>query len=375
MAHAYTPGLMVTPWTRHRVRRILPIPGEVKKKVGDRVAATDVVAETFMPGNVNPINVANILSMPPGDIPDCMLKQVGDSVDIDEPLAETSGIFGFFKAMCRSQAVGTIETISEVTGQVIIRGSPLPVQVTAYLSGEVVEVIPDEGVLIESDTAFVQGIFGIGGETNGPVVMACDSPDQELTPDRITQEMTGAVVIGGGRMTGEAVKRAIQVGCAAIVSGGLDDADLREVLGYDLGVAITGSETLGVTLVVTEGFGEIAMAERTFRLLGDCQGFEASVNGTTQIRAGVMRPELVIPHTSDEHTREANADRPIGLLEAGTSVRIIRDPYFGAIGTVVDMPSEPQELDSGSLARVLSVENAVGERLVVPRANVELIEG
>ncbi|MDP7277286.1 MAG: hypothetical protein QF363_17535, partial [Planctomycetaceae bacterium] len=223
MAHAYTPGLKVTPWTRHRVRRILPIAGDVKKSVGDRVAATDVVAETFMPGNVTPVNVANMLSMPPGDIPECMLKQVGDTVAIDERLAETKGIFGFFKANCGSRVAGTIETISEVTGQVIIRGEPLPVQVTAYIAGDVVEAIAGEGVVIESDATFVQGIFGIGGETVGPLVMACDSPGQELTPERITNEMAGAVVVGGGRMTGEAVKQAIDVGCTALVSGGLDD--------------------------------------------------------------------------------------------------------------------------------------------------------
>ena len=38
---------------------------------------------------------------------------------------------------------------------------------------------------------------------------------------------------------------------------------LRRLLGYDLGVAITGQEDLGVTIVVTEGFGRIAMAKRT----------------------------------------------------------------------------------------------------------------
>ena len=31
------------------------------------------------------------------------------------------------------------------------------------------------------------------------------------------------------------------------------------MLGYDLGVAVTGSEKLGLTLIITEGFGEIAM--------------------------------------------------------------------------------------------------------------------
>ena len=374
MAHAYTPGLTVTPWTRHRVRRILPIAGDVTRSVGDTVAATDVVAETFMPGNVTPVNVANLLSMPPGDISECMLKQVGDVVETDEPLAETKGIFGFFKANCRSRVAGTIETISDVTGQVIIRGAPLPVQVTAYISGEIVEVIANEGVVIESDAAFVQGIFGIGGETVGPVMMACESPGQELTPERITDEMAGAVVIGGGRMTGEAVNRAIEIGCRAVVSGGLDDADLREILGYDLGVAITGSETIGVTLVVTEGFGEIAMAERTFRLLGELAGHEASANGTTQIRAGVMRPEIVIPRADDEATTGGHPGRVAGLLDVGTSVRVIRDPYFGVLGTVVSLPSEPQVLGSESRARVLNVETTTGETVVVPRANVELIE-
>ncbi len=374
MAHAYTPGLKVSPWMTHRIRRILPIAGDVKVSVGDTVAATDVVAETFMPGNVAPLNIANLLSMPPADIPDCMLKQIGDPVAVDELLAETNGIFGFFKASCRSRTAGTIETISEVTGQVIIRGEPLPVQVSAYVAGKVVEVLEGEGVVIESDVAFVQGIFGIGGETVGPVVMACESPEIELTPDKITDEMAGKVVIGGGRMTGEAVARAIEVGCAAVISGGLDDADLRDILGYDLGVAITGSETIGLTLVVTEGFGEIAMAERTYRLLAELVGHEASVNGTTQIRAGVMRPEIVIPRSDDRPADEADSDRVAGLLEVGTSVRVIRDPYFGVLGTVTDLPEEPQPLGSESRARVLCVETDAGETVTVPRANVELIE-
>ena len=81
----------------------------------------------------------------------------------------------------------------------------------------------------------------------------------------------------------------------AIVSGGLDDADLEQFLGYNLGVAITGSEALGLTVIVTEGFGDIAMARRTHTLLTAHEGDDVSVNGTTQIRAGVIRPEIVMP--------------------------------------------------------------------------------
>ena len=46
MAKAYTPGLKVSARTTHRSRRLLPIRGEVKVAVGDRVSADDVVAET-----------------------------------------------------------------------------------------------------------------------------------------------------------------------------------------------------------------------------------------------------------------------------------------------------------------------------------------
>jgi hypothetical protein len=56
-------------------------------------------------------------------------------------------------------------------------------------------------------------------------------------------------------------------------------------------------------------------------------------------------------------------------------VRIIRDPYFGLIGTVKALPHEPHVLASGSKARVLEVKLSSGESVMIPRANVELIEG
>ena len=84
-------------------------------------------------------------------------------------------------------------------------------------------------------------------------------------------------------------------GARAVIAGGISASDLESFLGYDLGVAITGQEEKGSTLVVTEGFGDLAMAERTFALLRGCAGMRASVNGATQIRAGVLRPEIIIP--------------------------------------------------------------------------------
>jgi hypothetical protein len=374
MSGAYTPGLRVTRRTRHRVRRLLSIPGDVLVREGEYVAARQVVAQAFMPGDVTPLNMAQLLSIPPADVPECMLKHLGDHVEPGDALARTRGIFGRFRTEYKAQTAGTVESISPVTGQLMLRGAPIPIEIKAYLAGHVVEVVPQEGCVIEADVAFVQGIFGIGGEAFGPVRLACRAPSQELTPDLIRPDMKGGVVIGAARVTREALDKARGIGAAAVVTGGIDDADLEQFLGYTLGVAITGSEQVGLTLIITEGFGSIAMARRTFALLASHEGSDAAVTGATQIRAGVMRPEVLIPLTPSSDREMGIEHAPSGILAIGTAVRVIREPYFGQIGTVTALPTEPQTLESGSRARVLQVTFDAARRAVIPRANVELIE-
>jgi hypothetical protein len=372
---AYAPGLKVVERCRHRCRRVLPIPGEVLLRVGDRVEPRDPVAQTQLPGVIVPINLAQRLGVPPGEIPTLMAgRPVGTVVRAGERLAESAGLFGWFRRSFDCPVDGTIEVVSGVTGQVMVRGPDRPVQVLAYLAGTVVEVVPREGAIIEAETTLVQGIFGIGGEAFGPLRAVCDTPDQQLTPDRLKADCRGAIVVGGGRVTAEALRAARDLGVAAVITGGIDDQDLRDFLGYDLGVATTGAEKVGLTVIITEGFGDVALAKRTFELLRSRAGAAAAANGATQIRAGVLRPEVVIPWEVSQRGEAAPEPPSAQPLSLRATVRIIRDPWFGVIGTISRLPAEPVVLASGSRARVLEVETATGERLVVPRANVELIE-
>src|SRR3984885_2313315 len=248
----YTPGLKVVGQIRHRVRRILPIAGNVLVKEGDRVNAEQVVAETYMPGDVTPINLSNILSITANEVKGSLLKTEVEEVEPGEVLARTKGIFGLFKNEYRTKVGGTIESASAVTGQVILRGKPIPVQVRAYPSGSVGEVLPNEGVVVEADVSLIQGIFGVGGEAFGPLALSCREPSERLDAGQITAEHKGKIVIGGGRMTGAAVRRGGKVGAAALVSGGIRDQDLKEIFGECLGVAVTDAREIGLTLIVTE---------------------------------------------------------------------------------------------------------------------------
>jgi len=377
MAHAYTPGLKVTEGMTIQKERRLPLEGEVLVEAGVAVKAEDVVAKADLPGNVQLLNVANLLSVPPEEVAEHMLKSVGEAISEDEIIATTKGIFGLFKSQARSPIDGTIESVSDVTGQVILREPPMPVELKAYTDGTVTATLPNEGVTVETYGTYIQGIFGIGGETIGDLTVVAESSGDALAAEQIQAEHRDKILVGGSLVMTDAIQKAVQNGVKGIIAGGIDDADLRELLGYELGVAITGSEEIGITLVITEGFGSIAMAEQTFALLKVREGMKTSINGATQIRAGVVRPEIVIPLVSDatERVEEGKDGSMEGVLEVGSSVRIIREPYFGKLGRVTELPVELQNLETEAQVRVLRVELENGEQTTLPRANVEAIEG
>jgi hypothetical protein len=374
MGHAYTPGLKVTDKILIAKRRILPLKGDVLVKVGDKVKPDTVVARTLLPGNVEPINVANILGIPPEDIMDCMMKKEGENVKQGEVIAKSKSFFGLFSSEARTRTDGSVESISSVTGQVLIRGNPIPVEIKAYLEGEVVELFEKEGVAVSTWGSFIQGIFGIGGETHGEIKVVTKDNTEVLTDKLIDKSCRDKVVVGGSLVTADAIKKAISLGAKGIVVGGFSDKDLRDFLGYDLGVAITGSEELGITLVITEGFGQINMAEKTFHLLKSKEGQMACINGATQIRAGVIRPEVVIPVQEDVHKKEKREELENIGLTVGYPIRVIRDPHFGRLAKVSGLPPALQRLESESSARVLEVEFEDGSKAIIPRANVEMLE-
>ena len=373
MAYAYTPGLRVADGMTLRKTRRLPLPGEIMVEMGQMVDAETVVARTELPGRVRSLNVANVLGVQPEEIDHYMHKEEGQPAGMGEIIASTKGIFGLFKSQCRSPVQGTIESISKITGQVMIRESRIPVEINAYVYGQVVDIIQNEGVVVQTHGAFIQGIFGVGGEVVGPLAVACGTPEEILTCDKLGDEMTGKIVAGGSLITADSVNRAVQLGIKGIIVGGMDDSDLTELLGYELGVAITGSESLGITLVITEGFGRMGMAAGTFDLLRSKVGMKASINGATQIRAGVIRPEVVIP-TSDPPSADVDVEELQEQLVTGSEVRIIREPHFGELAEVVDLPAELQELETEALVRVLRVNlRRTGESVSLPRANVEIV--
>ncbi len=378
MAHSYTPGLKVLKKTLFKKERILPLKGKVLVKKGDKVTPDTIVASTNLPGNVQMLKVNNLLNIEPQDVKNCLKVKEGDVVKKGDLVAETAGIFGMFKSSVESPVDGTIESISDTTGRVVVREAPVPVEIDAYVQGQIEEIIPEEGIVLTSNAAFIQGIFGIAGEKRGKIKILVSNPEDEITEDMISADLKGKIVVGGSFISLAAYKKAINLKVAGVVVGGFNYFDLKAVLGYNLGVAITGTEDLATALIVTEGYGSIPMSNATFSLLQTYDGQEASVNGATQIRAGVIRPEIVIPLSEDSSNLSDVNKEPEGIKE-GSLVRVIRAPYFGRLGTVSSLPSELHKMESETMVRVANIllkktKDLKEEEILIPRANLEMVE-
>lgn len=374
---AYTPGLKIVKDTVIRKERILPVSGDVLVKEGAFVSYDTIVARTFVPSDVFSVPLSLILGIDPSEVSKVMLKKKGDPVEKGELIAVSKVFFGLFKTEYRAEESGNIELVSEASGQLFIRKPNIPIDLTAFISGRVDEVIPTKGVVIKTQGALVQGIFGIGGERHGELITVAGR-DEVITPDYIDKGLKGKIIIGGSLITFEALQKSMEIGLSGIVSGGVKKKDFDRIIGQEIGVAITGNENINTTFIVTEGCSKMKMAEHTYNILKSLDGKIASINGATQIRAGVIRPEIIVPQKEEtinlEIIKGSDEGEFSGIMDIGSRVRIIRRPYFGLIGHVVKMPIELMTIESESRVRVVEIRFEDGHTVTVPWANVELLE-
>jgi hypothetical protein len=125
-------------------------------------------------------------------------------------------------------------------------------------------------------------------------------------------------------------------------------------------------------LIITEGFGPVPMSPRTFEMLAAYDGQEIAIDGTTRLRGGLSRPEIVIPLARTTAVRWLEETGP--KVEVGKNVRLLAQAYLGQLAQVVSLPVGPRASQSGVLTTVAEVQLSTGQRLRVPIVNLEVLE-
>lgn len=362
----FSPGLMTSPQTSLTRLRPVPIHGKVIVSEGEEVEANTVLGYYNPHGNITTLNLARELDISPFDVLDTLVKREGDVVFKGEVIARLRGLFS--KREFRAPEDGVLERVSRYTGWVTIRGLPMPIH--AGFPGVVEKIVPEEGVTLRLSGANIQGIFGIGGLVSGRLDVVPDSQFRVLDNEDVSSNYEGAVLVGGARVTPGYLQRAAKLGIRAVVTGGIHKRDLDQFLGYPLGVAVTGMEP-GITVIITEGFGQLPMRSDIWAIVEEHKYMTVYASGSTQVRAGVIRPELFIPGPYRESVSVGEFSQEIA---PGARVRVIRAPYFGKHGVIMSAPSL-QTLPTESVVLSVQVRLDSGEVKTIPVANLEPAQG
>ena len=351
----YSPQTQVTPLTTITRNRYLPVPGQVLVKVGDRVEPTTPVARALLPGEYRILDVAGALGVREAEVDKYLIKQIGQQVKRGERIAVRRGLL--FPRVCRAPAEGFIAASGG--GRVLLETLSPTYEVPAYIRGRVVSLRPNYGVAIETVGTLIEGVWGAGGESTGVIKVLTERADESLNAEKLTVGFRGAVIVGGLTADQAAFKQAANIEARGLVLGSLD-ASLREL-----------AADLPFPIIVTEGMGRIPMADSIFDLLKKYDGSEASLSGKASTHWEATRPEIIIPQLGE--SAPPGRERRALPLNIGLTVRIISQPYQGAVGGITDLPYWPQEMDSGARLHVARVDLGDEGVVSVPLANLELL--
>ncbi len=348
-----SPVTHILPLTRIRRTRLLPVRGRTIARTGQKINATDVIAECGEQSKHVLVDVRNSLRLNRKEpLENVMERRVNEKVMEGDIIAQKGGIF---KRVVRAPVSGEIIHIS--SGRVMIEVPSDAFQLKAGYTGEVAEIIPEMGVVIESTGVLVQGAWGNGLLEQGMLLALAQSPDDILTRERLDVSMRSAVVLAGHCEQPDALKAG-------------DDMPLRGlVLGSATADVIAAAEKVHYPVMVLEGVGRIPIDSVAFKVLTTNTERAVCLNAAAWKPLSGERPELFIP-------LPASAEIPLetDYFKAGQTVRIVLQPYGGQIGQIAKIMPGFTRFPSGLRAQAANIRLENGVHVTVPLSNLEVLE-
>ena len=318
------------------------------------------------------VNVARQLDVWPAMVRMYMEYREGQEVRQGAVLAASPGTAGMVYAY--APAAGTIQRVDAHNGLVYIVRPVQVTRLTAHISGVVEKILGDEGVVIRGPSVVLNGVFGVGAEASGELLVLGDA-DRVMRPGDVDARVADRVVALAGIADEAVLSRVEECGARGIIVGGLDELDLVRFMKAELGAGMTGEEDLSLTIILTEGFGRLSLPAEIVSVLRLHEGVMVSINGRTQVRAGAQRPEVLIPVPIDAGESFSEVSIAEGEPQLGQLVRIITSPFFGAYGEVEEVLTLGHRYETEAELPSIRVLLRDGRRAVVPVANVEIVAG
>lgn len=244
-------------------------------------------------------------------------------------------------------------------GRIVLQLAEDMIEIPSKLQGEI-EAVTQNAVQVAGSGALIQCAWGNGGFCYGVYrflptegFVGLSKLDVRISEFRQTVLISPYPVSKGDLLVAQ------QQEAAGVVAPSMP-SDLRKF-----------AMQLKFPVLLTEGFGQRRPSAAIYNLLQTNVGRQATFDAIVPDRWSWNRPEIIIPLPPGGMTPPAPAvDQP---LEVGMQVRVIRAPWDGLMGEVVELPASAQIIDNGLRLPCAKVRFADGRTGLVPLANLELL--
>jgi uncharacterized protein (TIGR01319 family) len=230
------------------------------------------------------VDIAGFLGIRPEHIKNRLEFQVGDFVQKGQELVKGSSS----RFPIRAPSSGTLVEINTDDGSVVLHYDLEPVTTLALVSGTVASVEAGRVAVISGQGTIIQGAIGFGGESFGQLTTMSDlGASLDGRGDTIV-----ATVMA---VDGAFLERCRLAKIRGVISPSIPALDWVRFARQEIAIGVTGDEDVPFPVMLTEGFGALPMEGACRDLLERSSGSTVSMFTRTQIRAGVVRPMVILP--------------------------------------------------------------------------------
>jgi len=359
------------------VKRSLPGKGRILVKEGQEVTPDEILGIATISGGFRSLPLAKLLAVPRTEATQYLQRPIGQQIYKDELLAFKKGNLMVSEKVVLAPSDGTLSSYDEPTDSLKIEFLKHQSDLAAAVYGVVEKVDQLRGeALIRTEATIIHGLLGSGKARDG-LLLFLDSRSSLVAKESIKNELSGTIVVAGGLFYESALMQSVNIGVHGIITGGINLIDFQGVSG---GRAFRSSKVgtdVGLSIIVTEGFGSIPIGEDIYQILAARKNKFAILDGNRKLlilpsfesSSMAKIKKTVLPQAS----KFDGSPEPVALeLRRDLTVRVVTTPYFGEQGVITEIDQTPTKLESGILTYLVTVRSKT-RKIRVPYTNVEAI--
>ena len=348
---------LIMPYTRVKREVLLPnnLVGTVLVRRGQQVDPHTIIARGNRTTQHHVIDCAEELGLRrKTDLADLLQIKIGDVVEKDEVLAGQD-----IKRGKRSFSPVAGQVVAIEDGTVIIRQTIESVELLAGMRGVVTDVRPGRGIVMETIGALLQGVWGNNRRAVGSLRLEPERGIEMLQGSTLQNEWSGTIMVTRRPIKAITLLQLDQLRISGLIAPSMDSTLMNVALQLDQAI------------LLTEGFGEMRMSNVVQSMITRFEKSQVTLDAVLPSLTESRRPEALI---AVRGTERANPREPLSTSEVrvGTPVRVIREPYQGQTGKIVEVGRSSIPLANGLRVPIALVEMPSGDIEPIPMTNLEI---